>query len=106
MRFFFVDLPATPIRRNIFEIHLKKRKFDTKNFNLNSLADATDGFSGAEIEQAVISALYGCFSKDMSLSTESLLEEIRNTRPLSVIMESKITALRKWALDRTVNADG
>jgi SpoVK/Ycf46/Vps4 family AAA+-type ATPase len=101
---FFVDLPDTADRADIFTIHFKKRKFDPGKFDAAQLVKATDGFSGAEIEQCIISALYGAFSQKKELSTEIILEEINNTRPLSMTMKEKISFLREWAQERAVKA--
>ncbi len=101
---FFVDLPEAADRADIFKIHFKKRKFDPGKFDLEQLVKATDGFSGAEIEQCIISALYGAFSQEKELSTEIILEEISNTKPLSITMKEKIAFLREWAQERAVKA--
>ena len=102
---FFVDLPDIANRKQIFEIHLRRRGHDPLNFNSGELARLSEGFSGAEIEQCVVAALYAAQSGDAPLSDELLQEEIRRTRPLSVLMAEKIDALRNWARDRTVSAD-
>jgi len=101
---FFVDLPAREVRREIFSIHLNRRGHDPAGFDLESLADASDGFTGAEIEQAVVAALYTAFSGEACLGTELIKAEIRRTRPLSVVRAEYIASLRKWAADRTVSA--
>ena len=101
---FFVDLPDSDARQHILEIHLKRRKRDPSRFDLVRLVDLTDGFSGAEIEQAVVSALYTAFSCEEDLTTEALAEEIELTKPLSVTMAERINALRAWASDRAVFA--
>jgi hypothetical protein len=75
------------------------------DFNLDIVADGCEGFSGAEIEQVVVSSLYSTLSSDSKLTTELLLDEIRKTRPLSVIMAEDIDYLRSWALNRTVSAN-
>ncbi|MCB1890434.1 MAG: AAA family ATPase [Rhodocyclaceae bacterium] len=102
---FFVDLPAPPVRGEIFRIHLAKRGQETSGFDLEALALASEGFSGAEIEQAVVAALYAAHGSGMPLDTDRLLAEIAGTRPLSVLMAEKIAYLRAWAADRTVSAD-
>jgi AAA+ superfamily predicted ATPase len=102
---FFVDLPDLETRRAVFEIHLRRRKRDPSTFDLNALAAACDGFSPAEIEQAIVSALYSAFASKTDVSTESLLAEITSTRPLSYTMREKIEALRAWARERTVAAN-
>jgi AAA+ superfamily predicted ATPase len=101
---FFVDLPAATARTRIFEIHLKKRKRSPGAFDLERLVSLTEGFSGAEIEQAVVSALYTAFSRQEDLTTEALVEEIQLTKPLSVTMSERISSLRDWAQDRAVFA--
>ncbi len=102
---FFVDLPATEIREEIFNIHLRKRNLAPSGFDLQRLAEASEGFSGAEIEQAVVSSLYSAQAQEKAVDTELILEEINHTRPLSVVMAEKIRDLRQWAAERTVPAD-
>lgn len=102
---FFVDLPGEAVRRDIFRIHLEKRKQPVERFDLDELARLTDGFSGAEIEQGVVAALYHAVARKKQLKTRHLFDEIERTRPLSVVMAEKITALREWAKGRTVPAD-
>ncbi len=102
---FFVDLPAPPVREIIFRIHLKKRDLDPEQFDIRGLGLASEGFSGAEIEQSVVSALYLAHSKGRELATETILEEVSQTSPLSVVMAERIAALRAWAADRTVPSD-
>jgi SpoVK/Ycf46/Vps4 family AAA+-type ATPase len=102
---FFVDLPKPPIREGIFDIHLARRKQQSKQFDLAKLAAASEGFSGAEIEESVVAGLFSAFSANSALTTEILLQEIKNTRPLALTMTEKIGELRAWAVDRTVMAD-
>lgn len=102
---FFVDLPKAPARAEIFRIHLAKRNQDASKFDLQTLAEASDGFSGAEIEQVVVGGLYGAFSAGTNLTSRMLLTEIESTRPLSGTMWEKISELRDWASTRTVPAD-
>ncbi len=102
---FFVDLPATNIRESLFSLHLQKRERNPVGFALSNLAAASDGFSGAEIEQAIVSALYTAFSQKQLLSTEILLAELRATHPLSVTRAEEIAAIRDWANGRAVPAD-
>ncbi|HYE62366.1 MAG TPA: AAA family ATPase [Phycisphaerales bacterium] len=97
---FFVDLPNEAERRAIFEIHLTRRKRSPGSFDLGTLIEASRGFSGAEIEQAIISALYDVFYKGTPLTTEDLLNSIRETVPLSRTMSERIDALREWASGR------
>ncbi len=101
---FFVDLPESAVRKDIFSIHLRKRNCDVVDFNLEQLAVATDGFSGSEIEQAIIAALYSAGAEGKPLTTEILLKEIAATSPLSVVMSEQIASLRLWAQDRTIPA--
>jgi SpoVK/Ycf46/Vps4 family AAA+-type ATPase len=101
---FFVDLPDAATRRSIFEIHLRRRNLAPSGFDLNSLADASSGFSGAEIESAVVSALYSAQAQRAGLSTAHIAQEIERTQPLSVVMAEQIAYLRDWASDRTVPA--
>ena len=69
------------------------------------MADMTEGFSGSEIEQLVVSAIYSAHAHDGTVSMPLLEHEIKNTRPLSVLMAEKISALRHWAGGRTVPVD-
>ncbi len=101
---FFVDLPDASAREDIFAVHLRRRGRDPRRFDLPRLAQATEGFSGAEIEQVVVSALYACFAANEELSMTPLLDETEATRPLSVMMGEKIVALRAWAIDKAVRA--
>ena len=102
---FFVDLPNEEVRRQIFGIHLRKRRRDPKQFDLQALAVASDGFSGAEIEQAVIAGLHRAFSASTELSTDHILQAIMGSPPLSVTMAEHVAALRQWAIGRCVPAD-
>ncbi|KFN42687.1 AAA family ATPase [Arenimonas metalli] len=102
---FFVDLPDHGARAEIFRIHLAKREVDWEGFSLDSLAEAANGFSGAEIEQAVVSSLYAAHAAQAPVDEARVLEEVRNTRPLSVLMAEQVKALRDWARSRTVPAD-
>jgi SpoVK/Ycf46/Vps4 family AAA+-type ATPase len=101
---FFVDLPDAEVRKDIFAIHMKKRNLAADLFDLNKLANATNGFSGSEIEQAIVAAMYTAASQAMPLTTPILLQEILNTSPLSVVMAEQIAQLRTWAADRTIPA--
>ena len=102
---FFVDLPQSDVRWTIFNIHLEKRELKSSEFDLGVLVKASEGFSGAEIEQAIVSALYSAHALDEKLQTQHLLSELQSTRPLSIVMAEKINELRDWAKDRTVPAD-
>src|SRR5690606_37663650 len=102
---FFVDLPAPDTRVELLRIHLGARGLAADDFALPALAAAANGFSGAEIEQAIVSGLYAAHAEQRPLDTELLMEEIRGTRPLSVLMSEQVEALRDWALPRPVPAD-
>ena len=102
---FFVDLPNAAIRKQIFNIHLQKRDIDSVAIKLDAVVVASDGFSGAEIEQVVVSARYASYASGKAIDTETLLKEIAATRPLSVVMAEQIDQLRAWAADRTVPVD-
>jgi SpoVK/Ycf46/Vps4 family AAA+-type ATPase len=102
---FFVDLPSAQNRRDILKIHLQKRNMDPEQFDLEALSKATDGFSGSEIEQAIVSATYTAYAQRRSVSQADLLAEIQQTKPLSVVMAEKVTELRDWATGRTVLCD-
>ncbi len=101
---FFVDLPDAATRTRIFHIHLKKRGLTPDNFELSRLAERSSGFSGAEIEQAIVAGLYLARERDEPLKTDHLLTELGQTRPLSVVMAEQLAALRTWAAERTVPA--
>jgi SpoVK/Ycf46/Vps4 family AAA+-type ATPase len=97
---FFVDLPTLGERKEIFSIHICKRKRDPKNYDLELLAKESEGFSGAEIEQAIISGLFDAFVREGELSTEDILKNIKVSVPLSKTMREEIEALRDWAKTR------
>lgn len=102
---FFVDLPGKEVRAEIFRIQLQSRKLNPDHFDLAQLAEQAEGFSGAEIEQAVVAAIYSAAARGQPVNNECIEEEIRNTSPLSVVMSEKIAALRHWAKGRAVSAD-
>ena len=102
---FFVDLPDDAGREEILKIHLRRRRQDPAGFDLPALVTASKGFSGAEVEQAVVSALYVAHVQGEVLATPHILAELQRTRPLSVVMAERIAYLRAWAADRTVKAD-
>ncbi|HEY6065978.1 MAG TPA: AAA family ATPase, partial [Thermoanaerobaculia bacterium] len=101
---FFVDLPDAAARREIFRLHLSKRQEDPSRFDLEKLAAAADGFSGAEIEQAVVSGLYEARAAGLPLDGSALLVALRSTRPLSVVRAEEVEELRTWASGRCVPA--
>lgn len=97
---FFIDLPAKEERKQIFNIHLKKRKRKPEEFDLERLSAATPGFSGAEIEAVVVEALYDAFDDKKELTTDSIVSAARHTVPLSMTMRERIEDLRDWAATR------
>ncbi len=101
---FFVDLPERDVRKEIFRIHLAKRKLNTDSFDLDKLAINSAEFSGAEIEQAVISAIYSADAKGIIPTTDIVVDELFRTQPLAIVMSEKIGGLRQWAKGRTVAA--
>jgi SpoVK/Ycf46/Vps4 family AAA+-type ATPase len=102
---FFVDLPTEAVRLEIFRIHAAKRSLTINDASLSALAHAAEGFSGAEIEQAIVAAIYNAQGSNGICSPAHVLAEIRATRPLSVVMAEKISEIRDWAQDRTVPVD-
>lgn len=102
---FFVDLPDRAIREEIFRIHLARRNRDATGLDLATLSAHTEGFSGSEIEEVVVSGLYTAFAADTPLDTAALAREVAATRPLAVTMREKIDAMRAWAADRAVRAN-
>jgi AAA+ superfamily predicted ATPase len=103
---FFVDLPNEDERREIFRIHLVKRKRDPAKFDLDALARMSAGFSGAEIEEAIISGLYDAFSKGTDLDTAIIKTGIAETVPLSKTMSEELNRLRNWAKGRARPSTG
>ncbi|MGH9366438.1 MAG: AAA family ATPase [Thermoanaerobaculia bacterium] len=101
---FFVDLPNEEERKQIFAIHLKRNRCDVAKFDLVFLAKATRGWNGAEIEQAVVSAVVDAYAEGRPLTEEDLHRMISSNVPLSVTMDEQIKAIRSWAHDRALNA--
>jgi SpoVK/Ycf46/Vps4 family AAA+-type ATPase len=101
---FFVDLPDAESGEELLKIHLEKRGLPAADFDLTRIAEAAAGFSGAEIEQAVIAALYRASTEKEPISTKHIIEQIESTKPLSVLKEEEISALRAWAKERTIPA--
>ena len=101
---FFVDLPQEAERHEIFRIHLEKRKRRPEDFDLPALARASDGFSGSELEQVIISAMFEAFTAGRELETKDLQRAIQETVPLSSTMEEAIKELRDWAKNRARRA--
>ncbi|NWL75905.1 ATPase [Pseudomonas taiwanensis] len=102
---FFVDLPQPEVRAEIFRIHLVRRELDPAQFDLHQLVAASDGFSGAEIEQAVVGMLYASQAQQCPADQALLLRELKGTAPLSVLMAEQLANLRAWADGRCVKAD-
>ncbi|TVZ40072.1 SpoVK/Ycf46/Vps4 family AAA+-type ATPase [Alteromonadaceae bacterium 2753L.S.0a.02] len=102
---FFVDLPGEDARKAIFAIHLKKRELNPDDYNLDLLTVMTEGFTGAEIEQAIVSATYAAAARETQVSDTIIREAIQQTQPLSVVMAEKIAELKVWAEDRAVRAN-
>jgi SpoVK/Ycf46/Vps4 family AAA+-type ATPase len=101
---FFVDLPNQAERAQIFAIQLQKRKRNPSGFDLNALAAVAQGYSGAEIDALVQTAMYGAFSRKSEVTTQMLLEAVKETVPLSTTRAEDIAALRHWAAQRAVPA--
>ena len=102
---FFVDLPGNAARAQIFHIHLKKRSRDPDAFEIDTLVKSSEGYSGAEIEQAIIAGLHVAFAKGALLSTSHIETALRQSPPLSVTMRERLDWLRGWAKNRCVPAD-
>lgn len=102
---FFVDLPKANARKDIFKIHLSKRKRDPNQFDLNELAKVSEGYSGSEIEQAIITALHEAFASKSELTTSLIAEALKASPPLTVTMAETVQDLRQWAQGRCVNVD-
>lgn len=97
---FFVDLPRAAERTDIFTIHLKKRERDPAAFDIALLAQLSDGYSGAEIEQAVIASLYDAFDAERDMTTADIASNLQTMVPLSRTMEEEVAKLRQWAATR------
>ncbi len=102
---FFVGLPGADARKQIFHIHLTKRKRKSSDFDLELLARKSEGCSGAEIEQAIVSALHESFASKVKLTSEMIISALEHSPPLSVTMREKIADLCAWAQGRCVQAD-
>ena len=101
---FFVDLPAAAERQEIFRIHLQKRGRDAAQFDLQALASASPDLSGAEIEEAINSALYDAFYAGQEIATTHILSALDQSVPLAKTMAEQIGELRAWAKGRARNA--
>jgi SpoVK/Ycf46/Vps4 family AAA+-type ATPase len=101
---FFVDLPDPNARRAIFEIQLRARNHHPDDFDLDKLAEVSDGFSGAEVEAVVVGALYRAFADGTGLTTEELVAEAGTIVPISVARSEDVARLRMWAGQRAIRA--
>lgn len=102
---FFVDLPGSEARADIIAIHSRKRGLSLNAPELAALAGRCENFSGAEIEQAIVAALYSAHAAKQPVTAAMIAHEMQSTRPLAVVMAEKVAALREWASSRTVSAD-
>lgn len=102
---FFVDLPRRDVRRDILAMHLTRRGRNAGQFDLEPLVDAAEEYSGSELEQCVVNALYAAYAEGTELNARHILDEIKATKPLSVTASEKISRLREWAREHTVAAD-
>jgi len=94
---FYVDLPSKEERKEIARIHIEKRKREPCNYDIDKIAHNTQGFSGSEIEEVIVSGLYDAFNKDEELKQEHLEQAISTMIPLSQTMEDQIKGIRDWA---------
>ncbi len=101
---FFLDLPKSNERKDIFNIHLIKRGRNPENFDVNSFAQNTDGFSGSEIEELVISAMYDSFEENREVNSNDIINTIKHAVPLSHTMKESIDELRDWTKSRARSA--
>lgn len=99
---FFVDLPDAATRADILRIHLQRRGLAPERFDLPALAALAEQCSGAELEQAIVSAHYGARARDAELDQEALAAELLRTTPLATLMAERIQGLRAWARERGV----
>ena len=96
-----MDLPTPEERQQIFNIHLTKRREDISRFDLERLAKMSDGFSGAEVEQAIVAAMYEAFAQDWEFTQLDIIAALKATLPLvSGTMQEQVTALKRWARQR------
>ena len=103
---FFVDLPTLEERRDVLRIHLARRGRDPNRFDLDLLARSSEGFSGAELEEAIIAGLFDALSQKIDLNTEIVRESLLQTVPLSKTMSEELHRLRTWAAGRARPAAG
>jgi len=97
---FFVDLPTQDEREEVFRIHLGKRRKDIERFNMDELAKSCEAFSGAEIEQAIVAAMYEAFAQKREFTQFDILSNLRSTMPIARTMMEQVSALRDWARNR------
>lgn len=102
---FFVDLPTRENRSEIFELHITRRGRDVANFDMEELLNNSQDFSGAEIEQSIIAAMFAAFSEDREVQTGDIVKALQATVCLATTMKEKIGYLRDWAKTRAVGAD-
>ena len=102
---FFVDLPTLAVRREIARLHLVRRKVDITGFDLDALANASQGCTGADIEAAIVTSILHAASLKRALTTQDVLQALDDSAPISVLMHERITALRVWARERCRFAD-
>ena len=96
---FFLDLPTEAERREILTVHLRKRRRDPAAFDIRRLAVECDGYTGAELEQAIIDAMYQAFADDRDIATEDIIAAIARTVPLSKSQREVVERLRAWLRD-------
>ena len=101
---FFVDLPDPGERQAIFDIHIRKKKREVRDFDLPKLVASSQGFSGSEIEQAIISAMYDAFDESVDIDTDRVVKAAQEIIPLSYTMKEGIDSLREWAKTRARQA--
>lgn len=101
---FFLDLPDREVRAEILRIHLRRRGLKPELYDVDTLAQHSNGFSGAELEHAIVAGLYGSHGDGEPLNNAHILDAIRGTRPLAVVMAEPIAQLREWARTRAVRA--
>ena len=95
-----MDLPTYSARRDIAKIHISKTKRNVELYDLSAIAEASAGHSGAEIEQAVFSAMYTAFAEHREYTTADIVNALRSTQPLSVTMADQFEAQRAYSKDR------
>jgi AAA+ superfamily predicted ATPase len=103
---FFMDLPQADSRAEIISIHLKKRNRKLETFDLKALVAASDGFSGAEIEHLIVEGMFSAFHENRDLTTQDILQAVKDTVPLSVTYAEELTRIRQWSETRARSADG